>query len=202
VRTAFRVLIESRMRAAGFTPLSDEEFEARWKRASEGAGGLYDPVSGTYNAEKAKAVRQTVLRALQSELGVEGVLEVGVIPVVVEFSAGRARWDGTTQDIQPGAVLKGVFLGAWSSGKVGALSFVARLRDMEDRVLFPNAGGIQVTATLSFGDKFVPVPPTELLKDPERNAAAVGLALAQLTGEIAPTGVSPSGTPTPGVDSR
>ena len=183
VRDTFRPLIESRMRAAGFAVVLEEEFESRWKRASEGEGGPYDPNSGKFNVEKAKVIRQRVFKSLQSELGVDAVLELGIVPVVVEFAAGRARWDGTFQDMQPGAVVKGVFLGSWSSGKVGALSLVARLRDMEDQILFSNAGGIEVTAKLSFGDKFVPVPVAELLKDPERNAAAVRLALAQLTGE-------------------
>ena len=115
-------------------------------------------------------------------MGVEGVLDVRVIPVVAGFGAGGARWDGANQEIQPGAVVKGILLGSWSSGRVGALSLAVWLRDMDDRTLYANAGGIQVTSTLSFGGAFVPVPSTELLKDSERNSTAVNLALGQLTG--------------------
>jgi hypothetical protein len=201
VRAAFRKLVESRMQAGGFTTIADQEFETRWKRAAEEVGGLYDPMSGKLDVEKFKAVRQKVFRALQSKFGVEGVLDVRVIPALASFGYGVANWDGTRQEIQPGALLLGI-AGAYSIGKVGALSFGAWLRDMDDQILFANVGGIQVTSTLSFGGKFLPVPSTELLKDAERNSAAVNLALGQLTGSSTPASVQTTaeGTPTP--DSR
>jgi hypothetical protein len=201
VRAAFRKLVESRMQAGGFTPISDQEFQARWKGASKEAGGLYDLISGKVDVEKSKAVRQNVFRALQSEFGVEAILDVRVIRVLAGFAYGVANWDGARQEMQPGAFLQGI-LGVHTTGKVGALSLVVWLWDMNDRILFANAGGIQVTSTLSFGGEFVPVSSTELLKDPERNSAAVNLALGQLMGSSTAASVqtAPEGTPTP--DSR
>jgi hypothetical protein len=197
VRATFRQLIESRMRAGGFTIIPDADFEARWDQASQEVGGLYDPMTGTYDKEKGKQVYDKVMHAMASD-HVDALLIVKVVPANAPFGGGWAHWDGAQQQIRPGGFWSNVFLGS-VSGTVEGLSLIASMRDMDDRLLFVNAGGIQLLTTLSTGGHFVRVPVSQLLKDPERNATAVALALGPLTGNVTPTSgdARPHGTPTP-----
>jgi hypothetical protein len=125
---------------------------------------------------------------------VDALLIVKVVPVSAAFGGGWARWDGASQQIRPNGFWSALTLNR-EAGNIGALSLVVGRRGMDDRLLYANAGGIQVMTTLSLGGRFVHEPPSQWLKDPERNAAAVRLTLGPLIGDFTPTngGASPRG---------
>ena len=180
VKKEFQGLIRATLEAGGFSTIPQHQFESRWKAAVAEAGGIYDPVTGQLKEELAKQLRRKVYTSLRSELGADGVLVARIVPVAAGFKSGKARWDGAWQVFQPGAATTEPLLGYWTTGSVPALSLQVWLWDVDENVVYSNAGGIEVTSTMSFG-RFLDVPAKNLLKDSVRNSQSVGLALTPLT---------------------
>jgi hypothetical protein len=90
--------------------------------------------------------------------------------VEAETPYGRARWDGTSQEV-----------GGATGGYVLALSLVIVIQDMNDTDLYVNGGGIQVIERWSAAQGgWEPIPPELLFGDYDRIAQAVGTALEPL----------------------
>lgn len=169
----FERLLTDQLRSAQIAVVPSAATLATWDTVSRAHGGAFDPHSGRYDDTKGLQIRRTAMK----ELGCQAKLSPSVVAVTAPWANGVARWDGV-QDYLEG--------GSDAHGQVGAFSLWVSIRDVDDRELFFNTGGIQVVAKLrgrAPDQQFVDVDTDELLSDPERNGDAVATALEDLGGQ-------------------
>ncbi len=175
VSAKFLRLLEARLREAGISVVGSDRARVIWDSMTTALNGIYDPVTGRRDEEKAKAVRLHTYRELKAELNIDAMLfsQVGVVPAKLDND--QARWDGASEGAARKKFWKAV-LGVSHSGTIPALSLQVVLSDTDDTDLYQNAGGIQVLAKAGVGG-LQPVTRAELFLNEERNAKAVRLAL-------------------------
>jgi hypothetical protein len=186
VRAAFVPLIVETLEEKGFKVVREGEYDSRLEKVTQEAGGFYDAKTGQIDDAKWQAARGRIYAELGEALGVGAVLTPVIVPVTANFGSGSARWDGVSQEVQAGGEAQGIFLGVWTSGSVGALSLNVTIRNMKGEVVYSGYGGIEVLQTLGAGG-FNKLAIETLLKNPQRNALAVSVAMR-------PLAVAPSAT--------
>ena len=178
----FHAAISEKLTSAGFQVIGQEVFAQKMADVIREKGGAYDPVTGKRDEKKFWELQQACLKKVQAATGAKALLRVRVIPVTVPFSGCSTKWDGATQNVST------TFLGIFCSsagmyGKIGALSLLITLEDIDGKVLYFNGGGIQLGALhvnrFPFG-AFQSVPADQLLGDEMRNRTAVDLSLGPL----------------------
>jgi hypothetical protein len=180
VRHKFLHLIETQLRAAGYTVVGSAEAGVIWDSMATEMSGFYDPVTGVRDEEKVKVVRMQMYRELKAKFNIDAMLFSHIAVVPAKLDNDRARWDGASETAATKKFWKAV-LGVSHSGTIPALSLHVMLSDTGDRDLYENAGGIQVLAKAGVGG-LQNVPREQLFADEERNLKAVHLALDPLLG--------------------
>jgi hypothetical protein len=173
-RTAIEAEIEARLRTAGYTVVPSLRSGEIWDRRLREAGGFYDPLTGDTIPSKYRQVRNGTVRELRERFGVTAWLRGRVEVLVVRWRGGRAEWDAVSEGVAP-----------VGQGRVGALTLVVAVEDTAGIVLAQGRGGVQVLAKVK-GDRYVPVPDDQLLKDSKRISRSVELALRPLLGSSRP----------------
>jgi len=68
--------VRSRVEASGFRVVGSDDWEVRWRAASEPLGGAWNSASGEIDAERERVIREATLRQLALEQGVDATLHV------------------------------------------------------------------------------------------------------------------------------
>jgi hypothetical protein len=178
IKDSFQDLMETKLRAAGYTVLFPQQYRTIWERLEEEAGGFVDTDTGERrHAEIARAMART-LEQLEAGFQLDAIIVPTIAIVEAPFAGGRAAWDGTSQSIKAGGLVKGFFAGS-PDGTMGALSLQVVALNGNGTTLYEEAGGIEVLSKLD-GKDFVLVPRNELFSDNERMQKAVDIALDPL----------------------
>ena len=164
-------LIETKLRENGLSVVQPQENKAVWDEVVRGLGGIEDSL-GRDPQRVARAMVQTLEKLNAS---CDAVLIPTIKVVEAPFKSGRAAWDGATQSIKSGNVMKNFWAGS-PEGKLGALSLYVQILGRDGKTYYEKAGGIEVLSKLS-GKEFVLVPRQELFTDKNRNKDAVDIAL-------------------------
>jgi len=178
IEAHFTALIEEKLHEGRFSILFPYEYASFWDEALAESGNPEDVASDDRDHAKIAAVTIQVLDRLGIAGAVQGVLVPTVKVVEAPFAAGKAEWDGTSQSIKSGNLVRD-FLAGSPNGTVGALSLVVSLYNMDGDLLYEKGGGIQVLSLME-GKDFVLVPRNELFKDDDRIAKSVDIALHPL----------------------
>ena len=165
----------------GFEVTAGRDYGGIWLEEQQRAGGLYDPITGGIDDQKAQAVRASVFATLRG--GDEAVTAI-VLPTVetrvAPFWSGSAAWDGVSELVTGTSLLGTIFSGsALYSGSLDALSLSVRIVDATGVVLYEGAGGIQLAERLADGRRARLVS-SELYANQANDARAVEIALAGL----------------------
>lgn len=146
-------------------------------------GGFFDPYTGKLDKEKAKKWRRMLIREMEEKYNVNAVMFSSIRKVTAHFSADRARWDGASEGIGKDKFLKFI-MGMSHSGSIPALSLVVELRQVNDSLLYLNAGGIQVLRKIGSNSRSEQIPSEEILTDFDQIQDAVHYALNPLLGIV------------------
>src|SRR5581483_11488989 len=171
-------LATAKLVAAGFTVLPTGETERLGQRAVDQIGGYFDPKTGKPDPAKQKAVFEFVRRELRASHHADAMLFCDLGSTIAKFQRGIAYWNGMSEDVSSGGFWNNLAASDWN-GNVAAASVYASLQDLEGRVLYYDAGGIEILSHISDG-QFVDVPENERLTHPERIVRAVDIALGPL----------------------
>ncbi|MCZ6765362.1 MAG: hypothetical protein O7D32_00380 [bacterium] len=178
VQDRFASLIHEKLREKGLFVLKPEQYTKIWKDIESERYGFLDEATGLRDDLKiALAMAQTIDR-LGTDLVPDGMLVASIIVVEAPFGSGRAHWDGTSQPIKTGSLLKGFVTGS-PDGTLGALSLRISVFSVDGEKVYSYRGGIEVLSKMS-GSEFVLVPRNELFKDDERIRKSVDIALDPL----------------------
>jgi hypothetical protein len=177
----FESLAAEKLKEAGLSVIASDKYGSLRESLGKQDGGLYDPVTGKINEAKAKELQKKIFDELRAQYGIDAVARVVVLPRTAYFSACRARWDGVEQAMASCGFLEG---GGNYNGRISAISLLVAIRDKEGKILFMNAGGIQLIARLKTGffkaAQFESIAPDDLFVDKLKNRAAVDIALDPL----------------------
>lgn len=158
--------LRARLAAAGCVVLEPAAVGAAWDRAVAAAGGVFDPETGARDSARVLAARRAALAGIappgDSALWLAPVVELKV----VEWSRGRATWDGVSETVAP--------LGA---GTVGVLSLAVTVDDAAGARRHEGRGGIGAPVSASIWSSRVSARDPEKLFDAKRVERAVDLAL-------------------------
>ncbi len=174
----FGIVIENRLRGAGYTVVRPQQYEATWDRMVDSLGGIDDSLGTGHDPRKVAQAMTRTLEALDAGFALDAVLVPRIVVVEAIFASGRAAWDGTTQAIKTGGAVSSFFSGS-PEGTLGALSLSVALTSPHGNPYFVHAGGIEVLSTLD-GKAFVLVPRDQLFTDQQRIEKSVELALRPL----------------------
>jgi len=178
-RTTFEPLLETRLREAGYAVMPAAVADSVWNAVRDSAGGYYDTYTGAVVREKLRAVYEGTRRRLRA-LGADAWLVPSIEVVHPGFSGDEARWNGVSESTGGRGGLAGFLIGR-SVGTLTALSLDAQIEDTErGAIVHHRRGGIQLSAKIVDG-ALREIAPDALLRDGERNAMAVTLALDSLT---------------------
>lgn len=180
IRSMFESRIEDKLRSAGFTVIKSAETTEIWNRIVKQLGGSFDPNTGRRDPEKFKLLVEDFRREVHDKFQADAILFPRLVSVSAPWAGKTAKWHGTADAVKTtGSFVAEAFFGMSTHGRIGALSLAARIEDIAGVLVYEEFGGIQVLSKVS-GRNFVPVPPTELLVDQEKNCRGVDLALAPL----------------------
>ena len=180
----FDSLIEAKLQEAGFATFPAKDWGEVFARMQQEVGGVFDPRTGSPDETKTKTVWARTANEIRSRFQHDAVLLPRIHIVKAEWSSASARWDGVSEMLASGLAV----LGAPNAhGTMPALSLVVSIGspDPEGPAQYRHRAGIQVLEKLSpiterFSGLFVPVPQEQLLRNDERNRAAVEIALGPL----------------------
>ena len=179
-RAEFESLVTEKLKEAGLTVIPSDNYAALLQTLGKQDGGLYDPLTGKKNEAKAKEVQKKIYDELRTQHQIDAVARVVVIPASAHFSKCKARWHGVEQELES----CNVFSGGGYDGRIAAVSLLVAIENKEEKTLYMNAGGIQLTARLETGflkaTQFVPTEANGLLVDQLKNRESVAIALGPL----------------------
>lgn len=184
VRARYAGYLRASLAAAGFEVVPEADFAALWEARRRASGGFFDPYTGRLDAARVRAARKEVLQQLAADHGVTAVVFPKIAMRSANMASGSVKWDGAEQTITGGGSKFTAMLGAAGRyvGRLDALSLQLRIADLDDVTLFEDFGGIHSLSRFEHG-RFVDLPESQLFSEPERDAAAVELAMAEITGK-------------------
>lgn len=174
----FRGLIEDRLRGAGYTLVTPQQYKTIWQSFEEQTGGFIDVETGERDHRAIALAMTGTLKQLDAGIALDAILIPTVVVVEAPFGGGRAVWHDTWQPIKTGSVVKGFFAGS-PEGTMGALSLKLTAVDTDGVTLYEKSGGIEVLSKL-FGKEFVLVPRDELFTNQGRIEKAVRIVVDPL----------------------
>jgi hypothetical protein len=180
----FGALLAQQLRAMGFAVVPPETTVAVWLQARDSLGGYFDTYTGKAIPAKRDSVFMTMRRLLRDRHGAAAWLRPSLIVVGRPFTGGTVKWDGVEEESGGAGGLLHAFLGGTSVGTIPAASFAVYVQDLEGNQVYLGLGGIRLLARVR-DKRFETV--VDALATPERNAAAVHLALDSLPAKLAPT---------------
>jgi len=177
-RATFEPLLEARLREAGYFVIPATVADSVWNGMRDSVGGYYDTYTGAVVRPKLVAVYEGTRRRLHA-MGADGWMIPSIEVVNPGFSGDEAKWHGTSESTGGRGGLAGFLVGR-STGTLTALSLDAQIEDTRDgAVVHHRRGGIQLSSKIVDG-ALREVDPETLLRDEDRNRAAVALALDSL----------------------
>jgi hypothetical protein len=183
VLAKFQGTIETALAESGLRVILPGEVGPILDSARAKQGGIFDPMTGKRDEERAKAAKAAALAELKARFGADALLRAYLDVRAVRFSADTARWDGVEESVATSGWKK---LLVSHSGRVPALSVIVALDAMDGRTLYLNGGGLHVIQKIDAAGRGVPVPQKELFGDDARNWRAVRLAIDPLLGRQSP----------------
>ena len=180
-RTEFEALVTEKLKEAGLSVIPSEKYAALLQALGKQDGGLYDPLTGKKNEAKTKEVQKKIYDELRTQHQIDAVARVAVIPASAHFNNCSARWHGVEQVLES---CNPFFNGGGYNGRISAISLLVAIDNKEEKTIYMNAGGIQLTARLDSGflkaAQFVPTDANDLLVDQLKNRGSVAIALGPL----------------------
>ncbi|HEY2676208.1 MAG TPA: hypothetical protein VGI65_04510 [Steroidobacteraceae bacterium] len=196
--TNYRAQIHERLAKLGWDVVDSAQLHAAFGAAVRQVGGFYDPMTGKVDPDRLRSSMQAALKALSLPSPPDGIVVMGLVKTTATQKYGNAAWDGAEQNalnlgpaIHHGKLFGGTEDGTAGESRISASSLYFLLRDANGTVLYESRGGIQLlqqlslTAlrsyrTINYQQNFADLAPTELFKDPERNAGALDIVLREL----------------------
>lgn len=146
-------------------------------------GGFFNPYTGKLDKEKTKKWRRMLIREMEEKYNVDAVMFSSIRKVTAHFSSDRAKWDGASESVGKDRFLKTI-MGISHSGDISALSLIVELREVNDSLLYLNAGGIQVLKKIGAFGGPEDRPSEEILSNVNRMRDAVRYAINPLLGIV------------------
>jgi hypothetical protein len=171
---------------AGYTVVPATAMRPIEERARAALGGLYDPMTGQLDAERAAAFREFVRAEYALGHPVDALVRATVVQRQVRLVNGRADWDGVSENATGESTLVGLIIGAGDDGDAPALSLDVTLIDAGGQLAYASAGGLQLLSYVR-RSKLRPefehgrLDPKFIMTDPLRERRAVAIALDALT---------------------
>jgi hypothetical protein len=189
VRARYTELLRSRLSSLGFDVVRDADFDALWQEAESASGGFYDAATGRLDAARYAATRAQVFDKLRASHGVSAVVFPAISLRGASYASGIVKWDGAEQVVSGGGSKLGAMFGAGGRyvGRLQALSLQLTIKDMTDRELFADYGGIHSLSRFEHG-RFVDLPESQLFSEPARDEGAVDLVLGEIAGKVSARG--------------
>jgi len=178
VQERFTSLIHEKLRKKGHSVLQPEQYTKIWTDIETEMGGYLDIDTGHRDDLRTALAMARTIERLDAGFELDGMVVATVIVVEAPFGSGRAHWDGTSQPIKTGSLLKGFVTGS-PDGTLGALSLRITAFTVDGEMVYSHRGGIEVLSKMS-GNEFVIVPRNELFKDDDRIRESVDIALDPL----------------------
>lgn len=196
-RTAIARRIEgavaAMLREGGFEVVEAESMRVIRQQATATMGQLYDPLTGTPDSDKLKALREFTDSEFDAGNAVDGYVRVAIVRELAFTEGAWANWDGSRQ-MAFGAEKPpfGVSLDKIPI-PLRALSMALTLEDRSRKVVYGRVRGIQLTEVLRFqrGKGYVAsaLDAATLLSDGERERQVLEVVLGPLArGSIPATG--------------
>lgn len=183
VERRYEAEVVTRLERAGFAVVKPDVMRVIRDRLRQSLGGLYNPLDGKPIEEKVKAFQEYSRSEYQTRNVVDGTLRIDIRERTADTESSRADWDGVREDIG-GSGFTALMTNTQVKGSTPALSFVVRLFDKADKLLYAKAGGLQVLRYVTGGQfgafKQSRVDPEFLLTDPARDLRAWSIALDPL----------------------
>ena len=168
--TYLEILLEDKLREAGFVVIPAKQYAAIWDTISVEAGGFFDPYTGARDHEKFQAAAEQLMAVLTERFAMDALLYPEIWEVEVPFSAGDARWAGVAHYVS-GA--------RGHSGDVRAATLFLAVQDTAGNELYAHEAGIEVLEYMSRG-QLIPLAPERLFSDTAVMKSAVSRALQPL----------------------
>ncbi len=178
-------LVLSWLIEARYDVIPHDSTASAWKRAMESVGGIYDSVTGKLDSARVAEARRLLGEEIRSHFNADAVLSVFADVVGVKFHGGKAKWDGIEEKTGAAGGLGGEMFGT-KEGTLRGLTLVARVRDVDQKVLHEGRRGLQLVDKVR-GNSMAHVPVDSLLVNPAQLQEAVKLVLAELPKKVPPT---------------
>ena len=180
----FGALLAQQLRAAGFRIVPPDTTAVVWLHARDSLGGYFDTYTGKVIPAKRDSVMMTARRLLHDRHGADAWLRPAILVTGRPFTGGKVQWDGVEEESGGSGGLLEAFFGGTNVGTIPAASFLVSVEDLAGKEVYRGVGGIRLLARVR-GKRLETV--LDALATPERNAAAVHLALDSLPAKLAPT---------------
>lgn len=182
LRAEFQTMIADELKAQGFQVVPAAEYEKIFTRLRDEIGGFYDPKTGKADEQKIKTVQDLCLRELAATFHADAVLYPAITVVSARILGQTALWDKVSENCIAGGFWQRFAAGGFQ-GTIPALSLWVWLKDVRGDDLYANGGGLQLISKITGAGRFVGVPITDLLVDPQIKSRSVQIAFAPLRGE-------------------
>lgn len=184
-RAIFEPAIEARLREAGYRVIPVRVADSVWIARRDSVGGFYDPMTGRVVESRLDSVWRGTRDDLARRFGAGAWVHIQLVSVSPGFSGDRAQWHGTSEATGGRGGLAGLLIGR-TAGTLAAISLQVTLEDTRDgNTLERRAGGIQLRSKIVEGG-LEELPFDRLLRDDERNAAAVRMAVDSIAARWPP----------------
>jgi hypothetical protein len=141
--------IAERLQRGGFTVVRASEMRAIRARGLTTLGGIYDPMTGLANREKAEALQEFTLQEYRTQHPVDALMRLGIVRRRAQFEAGWSEWDGVRERVTSKSgvadvMAQGMMISAHLAGTVPALSLAVSLVDAKGESVYDGVGGLLV----------------------------------------------------------
>lgn len=176
----FESYVETKLKKARFEVVPSKVYKEIWDRQVKQIGGYYNPRTGEVDKSKYEAIVEYTRNELKTGYNADALLYPAICIVQVRFHGNVAMWHGTSEMMEMPRYMP------LTEGSTRALSFSVLIEDIQGVETYANLGGIQLLSKLKVTDqeiksqKFIDIPEREILNNPERNEAAVKIALIPL----------------------
>jgi hypothetical protein len=190
-------LVISALKKANIESIPSEEYAKIWEPIEKKSGGFFDPKTGQLDEKKMTESRKQAMNLVNTKFTADGSVYIFFTIANAIFDKSEASWDGV-MEISTGYNTKLLYPNA--HGRMPALSLLISMKDLDENIIYRNAGGIHLLKYIHpTGSYFVDVPIDQLFIDNSKNERAVNAAMKpflELYGII----VEPITPPTTGTD--
>ncbi|MBN2087613.1 hypothetical protein JW758_04665 [Candidatus Peregrinibacteria bacterium] len=174
VSKTYEDLIISALKKGKIDSIPSEEYTKIWEPIKKNSGGLFDPLTGKVDENKMATLRQQAIEKMKNKFFIDGYVFINFTIASAIFEKSEASWDGV-MDISTGYNSKFVYPNA--HGRMPALSLLIIINDLDENILYRNAGGIHLLKYIHPAGYFVDVPIDDLFADKTKDIRAVNAAM-------------------------